>query len=279
MIPDGLVEALGSAVQRWKPVAGGDINQALQVELADGRLLFVKHRGQPPPGMYEAEAHGLTWLVQADAVELPAVVCYTDAFLVLEWVEPGHPQRHTWPALGRGLAALHGASVHAFGGPAGYIGTLPQAGGQSADWASFYGERRLRPQLRLAVDGGLQGRVARRIERLIHDLPARIASDEAPSRLHGDLWAGNLLIGLDGRPVLVDPAAYAGHREVDLAMMQLFGGFEPATFAAYDEVWPRAPGHAERVPLYQLYYLLVHLNLFGRGWLGRVQSALDSLGA
>jgi fructosamine-3-kinase len=159
-----------------------------------------------------------------------------------------------------------------------YIATLVQHNQPLDDWPRFYVERRLEPQLALAVD---QGRVSRAISAGFPRLFARIEQlcgpREAPARLHGDLWGGNALADERGQPVLIDPAVYGGHREIDLAMMQLFGGFGADCFAAYDEHHPRAAGHAERVPLYQLYPLMVHVNLFGGSYVAGVERALSRL--
>ncbi len=273
-----LVSTLGSGVMGARQIGGGDINKAACVELADGRRVFIKHNSAAPVGMFAAEARDLAWLAETGTVRVPRVIAHMEGWLALEWIERGAPTEKSWEQLGQNLAALHRAGAPRFGGPEGWIATLPQAGGDYPDWATLYGEGRLYPQLRLMVDLGFaQGR-AHRIEALIDELPERVGPPEPPARLHGDLWRGNMIIGEDGAPVVVDPASYAGHREVDLAMMRLFGGFPERCFAACFEAWPLEPGWRERVPLYQLYFLMVHVNLFGEGWLGRVDACLDELG-
>ena len=181
---------------------------------------------------------------------------------------------------GRGLARLH-ASLRDVDAPAfglahdNYIGRLPQSNQPMSSWSEFWRARRLEPQLRLAVDSQLAtSRDQRTFEKLFGKLDALLGPEEAPARLHGDLWGGNLLVAVGGEPMLIDPAAYAGCREVDLAMMRLFGGFDERCFDAYAEEWPLAPGHRDRVALYQLYYLLAHANLFGGGWMRSVREAL-----
>ncbi len=275
---DAVGRALGARVLDVQPVTGGDINAAARLSLSDGRRVFVKHNDRAPAGMFEAEAAGLRWLGEPGVIGVAEVLAAGADWLALSWIEPGRATDQTWERLGRELAALHAVGAPAFGGPDGFIGTLPQAGGAEDDWACFYGEHRLRPQLRAMVDRGLGRGLAPRLDALLDTLPERVGAPEPPARLHGDLWGGNLVVASDGAPVLVDPAAFAGHREVDLAMMQLFGGFDARTFAAYEEVRPLAPGAAERVPLYQLYYLLVHVNLFGAGWVPRVDDCLRRLG-
>ncbi|MCA9707339.1 MAG: fructosamine kinase family protein [Myxococcales bacterium] len=199
-------------------------------------------------------------------------------FLALELLEPGPPAPDHDEALGRGLAALHRAAPPTFGlDHDNFIARLPQENTPD-DWPRFYWERRLEPQLRRAERAGLvDAALRRRFDALAARLPERCGPPEPPARLHGDLWSGNCMTDDAGAPVLVDPAVYGGHREIDLAMMQLFGGFSARVFAAYDEAWPLDPGWRERVPLYQLYPLLVHVNLFGAGYLGGVRRALDAL--
>src|SRR6185369_76069 len=163
-----------------------------------------------------------------------------------------------------------------------FIGRLPQMNAQLDDpragWAAFYRQRRLEPQLRRAADRGLaSARMRRGFDRLFATLETLVGPDEVPARLHGDLWGGNLMCDAAGAPCLIDPAVYGGHREIDLAMMRLFGGFGPRVFAAYDEAWPLADGHEARVDLYQLYPLMVHVNLFGGGYGASVESALARL--
>lgn len=241
--------------------------------LADGRELFVKHRaGGAAPGMYAAEAAGLAWLAEAGALRTPAVAAVGDErpprFLALELIPRGRPAPGHDEALGRGLAALHRAGAPAFGLAAdNFIGPLPQPNAPAGDWPGFYGGRRLEPMARAAVEAGsLGGGFLAGLERLRARLPDLCGPAEPPARLHGDLWGGNAMTDADGRPVLIDPAAYGGHREVDLAMMRLFGGFGAGTFAAYAEAHPLAEGHEDRVELYQLYPVLVHVVLFGGGY-------------
>lgn len=273
-----LERSLGSSVLGSSALSGGDINQAERVELADGRRVFVKHNPSAPPGMFEAEAEGLTWLAEARALPVPEVIAIGRDHLVLELVEPGRRRPGFDEALGRGLARLH-----AFGAPAhghardNFIGRLPQDNAREPDWPTFYREHRLRPMVDRARS--LLGReVLAGFERLYARLDQLVGPEEPPARLHGDLWGGNLHVTADGHPCLIDPAVYGGHREIDLAMMKLFGGFGARVFEAYDEAFPLAGGHEERTPLYQLYPLLVHVNLFGESYVGSVRGALRALG-
>ena len=279
-----LAAALGSRVLKARPLAGGDINEAYEAGLADGRAVFVKCNATAPNDMFVAEAHGLEWLAQAKALRVPAVLAASGAdqltpFLALELVRPAQRARDFDERLGHGLAALHRHGAEAFGlDHDNYIGRLPQKNTFAVNWPEFYRVRRLGAQLKAAVDTGLATtRMRRDFERLFRQLDTLCGPPEPPARLHGDLWGGNLITDELGEPCLIDPAVYGGHREIDLAMMKLFGGFGPRVFAAYKEAFPLADGYRERVALYQLYPLMVHVNLFGGGYLGQVEAALARL--
>lgn len=277
-----LLQLLGERPSEMRPVTGGDIGQSWRVRAGE-RELFVKTyaNGEAPAraaNQVETEAHGLAWLAEPDAIRLPRVEAVSGRLLVLEWIEPGRPSPRTEEALGRGLAALHRAGPERFGlETANFIGRLPQSNGPSASWPDFYASERLEPLLARARENGLVSPEMERLSsRLLAVLPERLGPPEPPARLHGDLWAGNWICAQNGEPVLIDPAVYGGHREIDLAMMRLFGGFGDRVFAAYREVYPLVAGFEERVPLYQLYPLLVHLNLFGASYAGAVERALHA---
>lgn len=284
MIPelrDAVGRQLGTQVLGATRLGGGDINDAFEVSLEDRTRIFVKTHPDPPGGMFGAEARGLRWLEETKAIRIPRVIAFSDerpAYLALELLTPARPQPDFEEALGHSLAALH-----AFGSPSfgldhdNFIGRLPQTNATADDWASFYWTSRIEPQLRLATDRGLiDGETNSRFDSLRRVLPERVGPAEPPSRLHGDLWGGNLHVDEEGRPCLIDPAVYAGHREIDLAMMRLFGGFGERVFAAYEDASPLAPGAGDRVPLYQLYPLMVHVNLFGGSYVDSVRRALSA---
>lgn len=276
-----LERTLGVEVARAKPLGGGSINEAFEVALADGESLFVKTHPRPPAGMFETEARGLAWLAEADAIRVPRVLAVSEsgpAFLALELLRPARRHSAFDEELGRSLAALHAYGAPSFGlDYDNFIGRLAQSNTPADGWASFYRAERLEPQLRLAVDRGLiSNRTRTRFEGLLRALPELLGPEEPPARLHGDLWGGNLHGDELGAPCLIDPAVYGGHREMDLAMMRLFGGFGPRVFSAYGEALPLEPGAAERVELYQLYPLLVHVNLFGGSYVASVERALSS---
>lgn len=273
---DRVGQALGSSLKAVRGLSGGDINEAYRVELGDGRVVFVKSNANADPEMFVAEAEGLAWLNEPGVLRIPEVLAVAEDFLVLEYLEPARPTVDFDEQLGAGLAALHRASPGSFGHTRdNFIGRLPQSNERVDDWAEFYVEQRLRPQLKRAQRHGLVDTgLTRDFERLFARMPGLVGDPEPPARLHGDLWGGNLHRDERGFPALIDPAVYGGHREIDLAMMRLFGGFSEECFAAYDEAWPLAPGHEDRVDLYQLYPLMVHVNLFGGGYLSSVRRVL-----
>jgi fructosamine-3-kinase len=277
-----LEQRLGSTVRAVATISGGDINDAYRITLADGRRLFVKTNRNAPPDFFAREAAGLAFLEQGLDVghlRVPEVILSSESALVLELLELGPPSTAADERLGRGLAHLHRASPGSFGlAHDNYIGTLVQPNRRTATWAEFYGQERLLAQARLPeADRLLDRALRRRLDRLVARLDELVGEAEEPARVHGDLWGGNWLCTTKG-PFLVDPAAYGGHREVDLAMMRLFGGFSDRVFEAYEEVAPLASGHLERVSLYQLYPLLVHVNLFGAGYLNGVSRILGEYG-
>jgi fructosamine-3-kinase len=264
-LPAELVDGLG--VTTTTPVHGGDIAKAYRLDTTGGPL-FAKTHPDPMPGMFEREAAGLRALRASGAVTVPEVVREHAAGLVLEWIEVGRRTPAADVALGHELAALHRVTGPHFGGldgaPGGFLGSQPVDLTPTERWPEFFVERRVRPLTSRAVDLGrldaaavaLADRVAGRADELCG--PA-----ESPALLHGDLWGGNRLVDVSGTNWLIDPAVYWGHREVDLAMMQLFGGFGASTYETYDEVFPLAAGWRERVAWYQLPPLLVHAILFG----------------
>lgn len=274
-----LGQALGSAVRSGRPVSGGDINEAHELTLEDGRVVFAKTNGDADPEMFPAEARGLAWLGEAAALRVPRVLAVSPSFLALERITSARRRPDFDDVLGRGLAALHRSGAPGFGlDHDNFIGRLPQSNAAAPTWAEFYRARRIEPQLRRAADEGLASpRMLRDGERLLAAMEDRVGPPEPPSRLHGDLWGGNLLVDERGDPCLIDPAVHGGHRELDLGMMRLFGGFGARVYQAYDEAFPLATGHEERVPLYQLYFLLVHVNLFGGSYVASVERALSAL--
>jgi fructosamine-3-kinase len=264
-------ELLGAAVVATAPVAGGDICTATRLKLSDGRNVLMKTLTPAPSGFFEAEARGLTWLAEAGGAVAPTVLAADAECVLLPWIETGKPTPDAAAEFGRRLAATHAAGADAWGAlPDGYIGRLPLRNGTAPSWAEFYATRRVLPYLKLARDRGhADGQQAAAVEGVVGRIGA-LVPDESPARLHGDLWNGNVLWGSDGTVSVIDPAAYAGHREVDLAMLGLFGlPHLPRVLDAYQEAAPLAEGWEERVGLHQLFPLLVHAAMFGGGYAAR----------
>jgi fructosamine-3-kinase len=282
-VPDVWKAELGTGVSARvaaaEPVAGGDINDAYRVTLqndtGDRRVVFVKTHAYAPAGMFAAEADGLAWLREG-TLRVPQVVAVGESFLALEWLELGARGRGFDEALGRGLAQLHRLGAPAFGYPrANFLATIPQAPIAVDDGPTFWIEHRLRPVMRRAHEDGRMPDVQRLLDEL-RARPDRFGPPEPPARLHGDLWWGNV-VACGGEPTLIDPAVYGGHREVDLAMLALFGGVSDALVTAYSEIHPLADGWRDRVALWQLYPLACHAALFGGGYGGQAARSLAAL--
>jgi fructosamine-3-kinase len=276
---------LGTAVAATSPVAGGDICTSTRLRLSDGRSALIKTRPHAPADFFSAEAAGLRWLAEAmpsGGADVPEVLAVEDDCLVLAWVESARPTPEAAERFGRSLAATHAAGSAVFGtesGADGYIGTLPMPQRSAPTWPEFFATRRVLPYLKLARDrGNITETDATSVEGVVRRIVDLAGPDEPPARLHGDLWGGNLVWGADDRVWLIDPAAYGGHRETDLAMLALFGAPQlPRVLDAYDEAAPLAEGWRERVPLHQLFPLLVHACLFGGGYGARSGEAARSL--
>lgn len=270
---------IGHGVVSTTPVAGGDICTATRLRLSDGRNAVIKTRPQAPAGFFRREAEGLAWLREAGGAPVPEVLGVDDECLVLSWVEPGKPTSEAAEQLGRGLATTHGAGAPTFGAADdGYIGMAPLPNRPLETWPEFYASRRVMPYVRAALDRkALTVEQAGTIEatmRRIHD----IAGPQEPvSRLHGDLWSGNVVWSTEGRAWIIDPAAHGGHRETDLAMLALFGAPHlQRILDAYQEAAPLADGWRRRVPLHQLHPLLVHAVMFGGSYGSRATAAAQA---
>lgn len=278
-----LHEILGVAhsLQGGAPVAGGSINRAFRASYGN-RPLFIKLNAAIAAPMFAAEADGLRALRESRTVRAPEPLCHgrdpQSAWLVLEWIDlsPAGDQA----GLGRRLAAMHRTLGNSYGWPSdNFIGATPQRNQRSDDWIDFMARHRIGCQVELASRASHDRSLPRLAGRLVESLPALFEDYRpVPSLLHGDLWGGNHGFARDdGAPVVFDPACYFGDRESDLAMMELFGGFDARVFEAYHESWPLHGGYARRRPLYQLYHVLNHFNLFGGAWLQRALSLFDTL--
>jgi protein-ribulosamine 3-kinase len=260
-------------------VSGGCISPAARVETTAGNTLFVKWADDPERGaMFTEEARSLRALAGAKVIRVPLVMGVGAQWILLEWLPPDVGSVAAWQELGQDLADLHRVQNPRFGWPAAnYIGFLPQNNEWSQSWPQFWRDRRLQPQLQRArTAGALNERDDREFHALYDDLEEllEVGQREGASLLHGDLWSGNVH-PTPGAIALIDPSSYYGHREVDLAMAELFGGFRGSFYEAYSANWPLiSDGREQRRAVYQLYYLLVHVNLFGSSYLDGTRATL-----
>lgn len=270
-----------SDLTKVRPVSGGDINQAFQVKTAK-RQYFVKMNRPVSETFFQKEVSGLTAIAQTHTLSVPEIYgTYYDpetgtALLILEWIG-GNKTANTIPQLGRGLARLHQSKGKAFGFEEdNFIGSLPQPNPWTPDWITFYQEQRLKSQYELGINRQtILGKRRNKLEKLIDRLDLWLPLNVEPSLIHGDLWSGNWIIGKNGRPYLIDPAVNYAHNELEIAFTELFVGFPSSFYDFYQEVQPLDKNYPERRPLYQLYYLLVHLNLFGESYGSSVDHVLN----
>ena len=277
-----LEKILSEPVKLSTTVSGGCIADSQKLEMNSGKLFFLKLALRGKPGMFESEAQGLEELRKAAAVSVPEVIAKDTDFLLLEWIEEGKVNTDSsMEKLGFQFAELHRFRGKKFGylqnnilGDSPQI-NIPSSTG-SENWVTFYAENRLNFQAELAEKNGYATPEMRfLLDLLIMKIPDLLSgTEEKPSLLHGDLWCGNYLVDVSGKSWLIDPAVYYGHREADLAMTSLFGGFSETFYSAYKSAFPLSPDYAVREPLYQLYHLLNHLNLFGTSYYQQVLSIL-----
>ncbi len=274
-----LERLLGTRIFTSRSVSGGDIARAYLLETANDRLFCKFLSGEKGLSMLRAEQEGLRHISETNTVKTPKVFFCEDlegeACLGMEFVETKTPSSQEMRLLGTQLASMHNSSNDLFGYPSdNFIGSLPQSNKTHGSWVSFYVEERLIPQFRMARGSGLlDAREIPNEEMLREKLQPYLEGAQA-SLLHGDLWSGNYLISSSGEPYLIDPAIYFGDPVVDLAMSRLFGGFGPDFYKGYLDVAGPYPFEKERIDIYQLYYLLVHLNLFGSSYYGSVRNIM-----
>ena len=278
----------GARIVDRAPVYGGDINRSWRLSLSDGSAAFLKTNAAKNLPFFAAEAVGLKALRSANAIGVPeAQAIGTDvgegtSFMLMEYLDAAPRIAGYWETFGRELAKLHRADCRGLTGsdrPFGFasdnfIGATPQKNAPGASWIAFFRECRLLPQMRMA-DGYFDAKVRKQCTKLLDHLDDHLTEPEFPSLIHGDLWSGNAVCGPDGKAWILDPAAYVGHHEAELAMTELFGGYPATFYRAYGEVNPIDGGYRDRRELYNLYHLLNHLNLFGGSYRTAVQSVLN----
>ena len=282
-LSDAVREIFGEArsVEKRRYVSGGDINEACVLTLDDGSFLFMKSNSAAALSNFRAEAEGLRRIRETGAIGVPQVLgTGTDegsSFLLMEYIIGGRRVSHYWETFAAELAAMHRADS-ARDLPYGletdnWIGARKQINTPKSSWIAFFRDCRLAPQFASAARYfSVEDRT--RIDDLLSHLDRFLVEPAGPSLVHGDLWSGNTITGNDGKGWLIDPAVYYGHPEADIAMTELFGGFPPAFYDAYEETGMLQPGYEDRRDLYNLYQLLNHLNMFGSGYLPGVKRIL-----
>ena len=262
-------------------LSGGDINHVYKVVDYKGRNFVLKVNDRESfPDMLVKEAHGLEELKKYSALAIPTVLAAANhadlQYLLMEYIDSDtNASPKFWARFGSGLAEQHKHSNQFFGFEEdNYIGSLPQSNRQHKDWTNFFIEERIIPQVKRAYDTGIVSRSEQKKLEVFCSFVDELWPVEKPSLLHGDLWSGNYLIGQSETPYLIDPAVYYGHREIDIGMMHLFGGFNSSIFKIYDEVFPLEKGWEKRIEYNKIYPLLVHLNLFGRSYLGQLETII-----
>jgi len=281
-IQNRLSEILGASIiiNGSSPVPGGDINDAYRLETNTGPYFIKRNSADKYPDMFAREAKGLTLLQQSGEIAVPKVIDNGEtgkhAYLLLKYIETATQRSNFWEAFGTALARMHRHKSEFFGlDHDNYIGSLVQLNNKHNDWVSFFITERLERQAKMAMDKGLFGSsTIKKLEKL-YSILHNIFPIEPPSLIHGDLWSGNYMTGPQGAAVIIDPAVYYGHREMDIAMSRLFGSFGNAFYDAYNHEYAMEPGWNGRLSICNLYPLMVHVNLFGAGYVGSVESILS----
>ncbi len=275
-----IAEQINSEIKSFRPVSGGDISSAFMLETQNKKLFLKVNSKSFARSMFLAEQQGLQAIEDTKTISVPHVYLVDElggkAFLLMDFIESRRPNAKDFMHLGRDLAKLHLVSNDQFGFSSdNFIGSLPQFNALHADWAEFYRDERIMPQLELAKkNNALNDAIIPSGESAVKVF-RQLFGDVKPALLHGDLWGGNYLISVDGTPYLIDPAVFYGHSMVDVAMSRLFGGFDAEFYDSYHQIIPQPEFYREQIDIYQLYYLLVHLNLFGRSYRSSVVDILE----
>lgn len=271
---------LNASIVSSRTVGGGSICDSRLLRTDKGNFFLKMSQSHQASDMFEVEAKGLKLLAATKSLKIPEVIFYSSeanvSFLLMEYIEQGVPTAPFWKEFGNRLAALHRESNDYFGLDSdNFIGSLPQRNTPKDNWVDFFILERIQPQIDLAVNRSAIDKVTiSKFEKLYKILP-EIFPEEKPALIHGDLWNGNFLVTLQGMPAVFDPSVSFAHREMDLAMSLLFGGFDQKFYDAYHDAFPLQNGFEDRVGIYQLYYLMVHVNLFGGSYLNTVNSILS----
>jgi len=275
-------EKLGSKIKSFSSLSGGCISDAYKITMADGSNYFLKYNPSTSNDMFSKEANGLKELSKANAIRIPDVLSFDEDYIQLEYIPTGNKKKNFFEEFGRNFAEMHKFTSNSFGFyEDNYIGSNPQKNfseeKEKTSWVNFYFNKRILFQLQLAEQLGNSTEELRKGISKIENKIQEIIGDtqEKPSLLHGDLWGGNYMVDENGNAVLIDPAVYYGHREADLGMTKLFGGFSSEFYRAYNETLPLEDGYEYRENIYKLYHVLNHLNLFGGGYYSQALSLIN----
>ncbi|RLD26194.1 MAG: fructosamine kinase [Bacteroidetes bacterium] len=272
---------IGDFISNTQSISGGDISKAYLIETSRKKYFLKINSNNNALNMFNAEKMGLEAIANTNTIATPKVfaedVFQNNAFLILEYIESKSPNNKDFENLGQKLAELHKHQSSDFGFiDDNFIGSLPQQNNKHNNWTVFYISQRLLPQIELAISKKLLEQKDVPDTKTMNKVCNNIFKKVSPSLLHGDLWSGNYLISTEGEPYLIDTAVYYGHSEVDIAMSKLFGDFGASFYETYHSSFPKTKGFDARIELYQLYYLLVHLNLFGRSYYNSVKQIFNS---
>ncbi len=274
-------EKLGSKIKSLTSLSGGCISDAFKITTAVGSNYFLKYNPSTSNDMFIKEANGLKELAKSAAIRVPEVLGFDDDYILLEYISTGSKKKNFFEEFGRSFAEMHKFTSENFGFyEDNYIGSNPQKNipdeKEKTNWVEFYFNKRILFQFKLAEKlGNSTDELRRGISKLENKIQEIIGnSNEKPSLLHGDLWGGNYMVDENGSAVLIDPAVYYGHREADLGMTKLFGGFSSEFYKTYNETFPLEDGYEYRENIYKLYHVLNHLNLFGGGYYSQALSLI-----
>ena len=275
-----LSEKLCEEIELTKPLSGGSISSAYLVVTSNLKYFLKVNSESDALQMFHEEQRGLNAIKETGTINVPQAYfvdhLYKKAFILMDYIESKRPIDEDYKRLGLELAKLHQVTGNEFGfSDDNFIGSLPQSNKKHENWSEFYWSQRIYPQLLLAQKHSLLDKREVPVKDHFIEIFEQITHDVKPSLLHGDLWGGNYLISADGTPYLIDPAVYYGHSMVDIAMSQLFGSFNSEFYNSYHTIMEKPMQYSEQIDLYQLYYLLVHLNMFGKGYYSSVSSILN----